>query len=262
MVEWVLCDILFFGTVISTLEGKREGQHVSEKFKAEPETVTHPQFSLNVCLLGREPRLYQWLRGTRERSRKHALAGLPTVYASGHGSVTKPQISPYLILVRTYIRHKQDSVFHQEITKRTLHSGDQVLKTLALNNQRVTFGWGRGCSSSTILIAMPGIHNFTQGDGIIQGCFSLNPLSIKQRLKNKQTQRSTEICVTNLGLCLGLCLVRVGYARKAKTLFWFTRYPNRSREGLRTKHNCYFWTCFILSPGGHTLYEGVVRTGL
>lgn len=116
--------------------------------------------------------------GWAQGKSRDVLADLSTVYASRHGSFTEPPISPYFMLVRTSIRLIQDSVVHQEITKWMTYSGDQVpMNERNWNKPRTShFAWGQGCSYSTAVISMPGIYNFTEGDGIIQGCLSFNPL--------------------------------------------------------------------------------------
>lgn len=106
-----------------------------KKTVCEWEIQSRTRDSESLAILSQ--RLSRWKRaqsvsvttGTRERSHKSVLAELSMGYASGHGSVTEPQINPCFILVRTYVRHIQDSVFHHKITKWTIQSGDQVLKT-------------------------------------------------------------------------------------------------------------------------------------
>lgn len=76
-----------------------------------------------------------------------------------------------------YIRYVQDSAFHQEIAKRTIHSGHQYLMKRRNWKEQWTshFQLGPGLLTFHSYLSMSGTHNFTEGDGAIQGCLSFNP---------------------------------------------------------------------------------------
>lgn len=173
---------------------------------------------------------------------------------------TKPQISPYFILVRTCIILGMYKT--QPFTKK-LPNGRSIQETNILwrreterNNEQVTFSWGLGCSHSTA--TSPCLELTTLQRGMVQSRDVLVLIHTKLKwMKNKQT-RIHWICIAYLGTMFGMC----GRHKKVKNAF--DSFANKT--GYLKAEGLYMTVPLnIFHPLSSRLYiscEGTFRTGV